>query len=68
MILFFSMFLDLKKYFLLTFLLIRLKPKQTFCIPKHLLKDAVQDVGICSVKCCIILTCFVYMAIYDLEI
>ena len=28
----------------------------------------VQDVGICGVKCCILLTCFVYMAIYDLEI
>ena len=29
---------------------------------------AVQDVGICGVKCCILLTCVVYMAIYDLEI
>ena len=29
---------------------------------------AVQDVGKCGVKCCILLTCFVYMAIYDLEI
>ena len=28
----------------------------------------VQDVGIRGVKCCILLTCFVYMAIYDLEI
>ena len=28
----------------------------------------VQDVGICGVKCCISLTCFVDMAIYDLEI
>ena len=28
----------------------------------------VQDVGICGVKCCILLTSFVYMAIYDLEI
>ena len=30
----------------------------------------VQDVGIllCGVNCCILLTCFVYMAIYDLEI
>ena len=28
----------------------------------------VQDVGICGIKCCILLTCFVYMAIYDLEI
>ena len=28
----------------------------------------VQDVGICGVKCCILLTCLVYMAIYDLEI
>ena len=28
----------------------------------------VQDVGICDVKSCIFLTCFVYMAIYDLEI
>ena len=28
----------------------------------------IQDVGICGVKCCVLLTCFVYMAIYDLEI
>ena len=28
----------------------------------------VQDVGICGEKCCILLTCFVYMAVYDLEI
>ena len=28
----------------------------------------VQDVGICGVKCCILLTCFVYKAKYDLEI
>ena len=28
----------------------------------------VQDIGICGVKCCILLTCFVYMAIYDMEI
>ena len=28
----------------------------------------VQDVGKCDVKCCILVTCFVYMAIYDLEI
>ena len=28
----------------------------------------VQDVGICVVKCGILLTLFVYMAIYDLEI
>ena len=28
----------------------------------------VQDVGICGVKCCILLTCFVYIALYDLEI
>ena len=28
----------------------------------------VQDVGKCGVKCCILLTWFVYMAIYDLEI
>ena len=28
----------------------------------------VQDVGICGVKCCILLTCFADMAIYDLEI
>ena len=28
----------------------------------------VQDLGICGVECCILLTCFVYMAIYDLEI
>ena len=27
-----------------------------------------QDVGICGVKCCILRTCLVYMAIYDLEI
>ena len=26
------------------------------------------DLGICGVKCCILLTCFVNMAIYDLEI
>ena len=39
MILFFPEFLDLKKYFLSTFLWIRLKPKQFFCIRKHLLKD-----------------------------
>ena len=39
MILFFSEFLDLKKYFLSTFLWIRLK--QSFCIPKHLLKDSI---------------------------
>ena len=41
--LFFSEFSDLKKYFLLTFLWIRLKLKQTFCIPKHLLKDVLKD-------------------------
>ena len=113
MILFFSKFLDFYKYFLSTFLWNRLKPKQTLCIPKHLLKDdrmflqhratcwcrrpsvgqtisvagiappcpdyktpisgncldlPVQDVGICGIMCCILLTCFVYMAIYDLEI
>ena len=28
----------------------------------------VKDVGICGVKCCVLLTCFVYMAIYDLEV
>ena len=28
----------------------------------------VQDVGIYGVKCCILLTCFVYMAVYALEI
>ena len=28
----------------------------------------VQGVGKCGVKCCILLTCFVYRAIYDLEI
>ena len=39
MILFFSEFLDFFKYFLSTFLWIRLKPKHTFCIPKHLLED-----------------------------
>ena len=39
MILFFSGFLDLKKYFLSTFLWNRFKPKQTFCTHKHLLKD-----------------------------
>ena len=26
------------------------------------------DVGICGMKCCILFTCFVYLAIYDLEI
>ena len=31
-------FLDFWKYFLSTFLWIRRKPKQTFCIPKRLLK------------------------------
>ena len=36
-ILFFSEFSDLKKYFLSTFLWIRLKHKHTFWIPKHLL-------------------------------
>ena len=35
MIYLFLEFLDFLKYFLSTFLLIRLKPKQTFCIPKH---------------------------------
>ena len=39
MILFFLEFLNFSKYFLSTFPWIRLKPKQTFCIPKHLLKD-----------------------------
>ena len=39
MILFFSEFLDFYKYFISTILWIRLKPKQTVCIPKHLLKD-----------------------------
>ena len=28
----------------------------------------VQDVGICGEKCCILLTCFVYMVVYYLEI
>ena len=28
----------------------------------------VRYMGICDVKCLILLTCFVYMAIYDLEI
>ena len=39
MILFFSKFLDFYKKFSSTFLWNRLKPKQTLCIPKHLLKD-----------------------------
>ena len=39
MISFFSEFLDFYKYFLPIFLWNRLKPKQTCCIPKHLLKD-----------------------------
>ena len=39
MILFFSEFLDLYKYFLLLFPWNRLKPEQTFCIPKDMLKD-----------------------------
>ena len=39
MILFFSEFLDFLRYFISTFLWNRLKPKQTFCIPKHLLMD-----------------------------
>ena len=28
----------------------------------------VKDVSICGVKCCILLTCLVYMVIYDLGI
>ena len=36
---FFSEIIDFLKYFLLIFLCIRLKPKQTLRIPKHLLKD-----------------------------
>ena len=43
MILFFSEILDLKKYFLSTFLWIRLKPKQTFYILKHFLKDTTVE-------------------------
>ena len=49
----FFKFLDLKKSFLLTFLLSRLKPKQFFYIPKHLLKDGymfLQHWATCSIR------------------
>ena len=59
MILIFSEFLDFFKYFLSC-------PDYKTSISGDCFDLAVQDVGICGEKCCILLTCFVYMAIYDL--